>query len=51
MYRSSIGTVGQTGIVDNFRYRQQHRVGIHKNIQHTVRYSELALDRFKNFWR
>ena len=23
----------------------------HKNIQHTVRYSELAPDRFKNFWR
>jgi type 1 fimbriae regulatory protein FimB/type 1 fimbriae regulatory protein FimE len=23
----------------------------HKNIQHTVRYSELAADRFKDFWR
>jgi type 1 fimbriae regulatory protein FimB/type 1 fimbriae regulatory protein FimE len=23
----------------------------HKNIQHTVRYSELAPDRFKSFWR
>jgi site-specific recombinase XerD len=23
----------------------------HTNIQHTVRYSELAVDRFKNFWR
>jgi integrase len=23
----------------------------HKNIQHTVRYTELALDRFKEFWR
>jgi hypothetical protein len=23
----------------------------HKNIQHTVRYTELAPDRFKNFWR
>jgi site-specific recombinase XerD len=23
----------------------------HKNIQHTVRYAELAPDRFKNFWR
>src|SRR5262245_14938784 len=23
----------------------------HNNIQHTVRYSELAPDRFKNFWR
>jgi Xaa-Pro aminopeptidase len=22
-----------------------------KNIQHTVRYTELAPDRFKNFWR
>jgi type 1 fimbriae regulatory protein FimB/type 1 fimbriae regulatory protein FimE len=23
----------------------------HRNIQHTVRYTELAADRFKNFWR
>jgi site-specific recombinase XerD len=23
----------------------------HKNIQHTVRYTELAPDRFKHFWR
>ena len=23
----------------------------HRNIQHTVRYTELASDRFKNFWR
>ena len=23
----------------------------HKNIQHTVRYTELSLDRFRNFWR
>ena len=23
----------------------------HKNIQHTVRYTELAQDRFKNFWK
>ena len=23
----------------------------HKNIQHTVRYTELAPNRFKNFWR
>jgi len=23
----------------------------HKNIQHTVRYTALAPDRFKNFWR
>jgi integrase len=23
----------------------------HRNIQHTVRYSELAPTRFKNFWR
>jgi site-specific recombinase XerD len=22
-----------------------------KNIQHTVRYTELALDQFKDFWR
>jgi type 1 fimbriae regulatory protein FimB/type 1 fimbriae regulatory protein FimE len=23
----------------------------HKSIQHTVRYTELSSDRFKNFWR
>jgi site-specific recombinase XerD len=23
----------------------------HKNIQHTVRYTELAPDRFKDFWK
>jgi hypothetical protein len=23
----------------------------HKNIQHTIRYAELAPDRFKDFWR
>jgi site-specific recombinase XerD len=23
----------------------------HRNIQHTVRYTELAPDRFRNFWR
>ncbi len=28
----------------------QHYLG-HRNIQHTVRYTELAADRFKEFWR
>lgn len=28
----------------------QHYMG-HKNIQHTVRYMELAADRFKGFWK
>jgi type 1 fimbriae regulatory protein FimE len=28
----------------------QHYLG-HKNIQHTVRYTELSADRFRNFWR
>jgi integrase len=28
----------------------QHYLG-HKNIQHTVRYTELSADRFKEFWR
>jgi site-specific recombinase XerD len=27
----------------------QHYLG-HKNISHTVRYTELSPDRFKNFW-
>jgi type 1 fimbriae regulatory protein FimB/type 1 fimbriae regulatory protein FimE len=28
----------------------QHYLG-HKNIQHTVRYTELSLDRFRDFWK
>jgi type 1 fimbriae regulatory protein FimE len=28
----------------------QHYLG-HKNIQHTVRYTEMSPDRFRNFWR
>ena len=28
----------------------QHYLG-HKNIQHTVRYTELASDRFRDFWK
>jgi len=28
----------------------QHYLG-HRNIQHTVRYTEMAADRFKGFWR
>jgi type 1 fimbriae regulatory protein FimE len=28
----------------------QHYMG-HKNIVHTVRYTEMAPDRFKNFWK
>ena len=28
----------------------QHYLG-HKNIQHTVRYTEMAPDRFRDFWR
>jgi type 1 fimbriae regulatory protein FimE len=28
----------------------QHYLG-HKNIQRTVRYTELSADRFKGFWR
>ena len=28
----------------------QHYLG-HKNIQRTVRYTELSPDRFRNFWR
>ena len=28
----------------------QHYLG-HKNIQHTVRYTDMAADRFKDFWR
>jgi type 1 fimbriae regulatory protein FimB/type 1 fimbriae regulatory protein FimE len=28
----------------------QHYMG-HKNIMHTVRYTEMAPDRFKDFWK
>ncbi len=30
--------------------RRTHYLG-HRNIQHTVRYTELAPDRFKGFWK
>jgi hypothetical protein len=30
--------------------RTRHYLG-HKNIQHTVRYAEMAPDRFEDFWR
>jgi hypothetical protein len=33
------------------RFRQLQAYLGHKNIQHTVRYTELAPTRFKNFWR
>jgi integrase len=36
------------GVVDTRSL--QHYLG-HKNIQHTVRYSELSPNRFKDFWR
>jgi site-specific recombinase XerD len=29
---------------------RQHYLG-HKNIQHTVRYSELSPERFRDFWK
>jgi type 1 fimbriae regulatory protein FimB/type 1 fimbriae regulatory protein FimE len=29
----------------------QHYLSGTKNIQHTVRYTEMAPDRFKDFWR
>jgi type 1 fimbriae regulatory protein FimE len=41
--KSSLANDGQdTGAV-------QHYLG-HKNIQHTVRYTELSPERFKSFW-
>jgi integrase len=46
---SSIGaTTAALGIYDTRAL--QAWLG-HRNIQHTVRYTELAPDRFKNFWR
>jgi hypothetical protein len=44
-----------TGDYADHRYSQdtrslQHYLG-HKNIQHTVRYSELSPDRFREFWK
>jgi type 1 fimbriae regulatory protein FimE len=31
-------------------HNAQHYLG-HKNIQHTVRYTELSPERFKDFWK
>jgi type 1 fimbriae regulatory protein FimE len=35
---------------DHYTRALQHYLG-HKNIQHRVRYTELAADRFKSFWK
>ena len=35
---------------DGHDTRALHYLG-HKNIQHTVRYTDMAPDRFKDFWR
>jgi hypothetical protein len=33
------------------RLQREQGLSSHKNIQHTVRYTELAPDWFKDFWR
>src|SRR5215510_14621739 len=43
------GPIGPIGLGHDTR-ALQHYLG-HKNIQHTVRYTDLAPDRFKDFWR
>jgi hypothetical protein len=42
--------LGCEGIVSKGLRALQHYMG-HKNIMHTVRYTEMAPDRFKNFWK
>jgi hypothetical protein len=55
-----IGFINAGSPGDNARGLAPFRVGLgetgytylgHKNIQHTVRYTELAPTRFKNFWQ
>jgi site-specific recombinase XerD len=41
--------LGSTASAESWRALQAY-LG-HKNIQHTVRYTELSPDRFKDFWR
>src|SRR5262249_17851516 len=43
-------TYSLASVADRFTRSLQHYLG-HKNIQHTVRYTELSPDRFKDFWR
>ena len=42
--------IDQRDVRPGFCHFQEAWMG-HKNIQHTVRYTELAADRFKDFWR
>ena len=41
--------LGSAGLHSRAKYKQAY-LG-HKNIQHTVRYTELSPTRFKDFWR
>ena len=36
---------------EDLERKLERAVATHKNIQHTVRYTELAPERFKDFWR
>ena len=47
MLRQTFGFKLANGWIDNWAL--QAYLG-HRNIQHTVRYTELAPDRFKDFW-
>jgi hypothetical protein len=61
LQRGVVASVGEgvaASVAQHVRERREGHSGAlaanplgHKNIQHTVRYTELAPDRFKNFWR
>jgi hypothetical protein len=47
----SIRSTCRRDVAQPFAAVAGHDTRAHKNIQHTVRYTELAPDRFKDFWR
>src|SRR4030095_10676449 len=51
LFAIALGTLAEISISLRKRLNDSERAaGAHKNIQHTVSYTELAPDRFKDFW-
>jgi site-specific recombinase XerD len=50
MNTNSRGTYHSNCMEDVHALGVQHYLG-HKNIQHTVRYTELTPERFRDFWK
>jgi hypothetical protein len=42
---------GSHSLIERHHFKERQKQRGHKNIMHTVGYTEMAPDRFKNFWR